>query len=91
MSLGLRQYGVIMDGNVKRVLSRFFAIEDDLSKPVHERALWQLAEELCPLERNHDYTQAIMDLGATVCTRKATVPVLSHAATLQSTSAGSGK
>ncbi|MCP5775487.1 A/G-specific adenine glycosylase, partial [Klebsiella pneumoniae] len=33
MSLGLRQYGVIMDGNVKRVLSRFFAIEDDLSKP----------------------------------------------------------
>lgn len=70
MSLGLRQYGVIMDGNVKRVLSRFFAIEDDLSKPVHERALWQLAEQLCPIERNHDYTQAIMDLGATVCTPK---------------------
>ncbi|XBD45399.1 A/G-specific adenine glycosylase [Acinetobacter thermotolerans] len=70
MSLGLRQYGVIMDGNVKRVLSRFFAIEDDLSKPVHERAMWQLAEKLCPVERNHDYTQAIMDLGATVCTPK---------------------
>ncbi|WP_406612622.1 A/G-specific adenine glycosylase [Acinetobacter schindleri] len=68
MSLGLRKYGVIMDGNVKRVLSRFFAIEDDLSKPIHERAMWQLAEELCPHERNHDYTQAIMDLGATVCT-----------------------
>ncbi|WP_163121790.1 A/G-specific adenine glycosylase [Acinetobacter portensis] len=70
MSLGLRQYGVIMDGNVKRVLSRFFAIEDDLSKPVHERAMWQIAEDLCPTERNHDYTQAIMDLGATVCTPK---------------------
>lgn len=70
MSLGLRQYGVIMDGNVKRVLARFFAIEDDLSKPVHERAMWQIAEKLCPLERNHDYTQAIMDLGATVCTPK---------------------
>ncbi|WP_334136073.1 A/G-specific adenine glycosylase [Acinetobacter schindleri] len=70
MSLGLRKYGVIMDGNVKRVLSRFFAIEDDLSKPIHERAMWQLAEELCPHERNHDYTQAIMDLGATVCTPK---------------------
>jgi len=68
MSLGLRKYGVIMDGNVKRVLSRFFAIEDDLSKPIHERAMWQLVEELCPHERNHDYTQAIMDLGATVCT-----------------------
>ncbi|MEJ2899291.1 A/G-specific adenine glycosylase [Acinetobacter sp. NS-4] len=70
MSLGLRQYGVIMDGNVKRVLARFFAIEDDLSKPVHERAMWQLAEQLCPVERNHDYTQAIMDLGATICTPK---------------------
>lgn len=70
MSLGLRQYGVIMDGNVKRVLSRFFAIEDDLSKPIHERSMWQLAEQLCPTERNHDYTQAIMDLGATVCTPK---------------------
>lgn len=70
MSLGLRQYGVIMDGNVKRVLSRFFAIEDDLSKPVHEKAMWQLAEKLCPTKRNHDYTQAIMDLGATICTPK---------------------
>ena len=70
MSLGLRQYGVIMDSNVKRVLSRFLAIEDDLSKPVHERAMWQIAEDLCPTERNHDYTQAIMDLGATVCTPK---------------------
>ena len=70
MSLGLRQYGVIMDGNVKRVLARFFAIEDDLSKPQHERALWNIAEQLCPQQRNHDYTQAIMDLGATVCTPK---------------------
>lgn len=70
MSLGLRQYGVILDGNVKRVLARFFAIEEDLSKPIHERRLWQLATELCPTERNHDYTQAIMDLGATLCTPK---------------------
>ncbi len=70
MSLGLREYGVIMDGNVKRVLSRFFAIEDDLSKPIHERTMWQIATQLCPVERNHDYTQAIMDLGATVCTPK---------------------
>lgn len=70
MSLGLRQYGVIMDGNVKRVLARFFAIEDDLSKPVHERDMWKIAEQLCPIERNHDYTQAIMDLGATICSPK---------------------
>ncbi len=70
MSLGLRQYGVIMDGNVKRVLSRFLALEDDFSKPVNERMLWQIATQLCPRQRNHDYTQAIMDLGATICTPK---------------------
>lgn len=70
MSLGLRQYGVILDGNVKRVLARFFAIEDDLSKPIHDKTMWQLAEQLCPNQRNADYTQAIMDLGATICTPK---------------------
>lgn len=70
MSLGLRQYGVILDGNVKRVLARFFAITDDLSKTIHEKNMWHIATTLCPTERNHDYTQAIMDLGATICTPK---------------------
>lgn len=70
MSLGLRQYGVILDGNVKRVLARFFAIQDDLSKPKPLEQLWQIATALCPTERNADYTQAIMDLGATICTPK---------------------
>lgn len=70
MSLGLRQYGVIMDGNVKRVLSRFLAIEDDLTQTANERKMWAIAESLCPETRNADYTQAIMDLGATICTPK---------------------
>lgn len=70
MSLGLGQFGVILDGNVKRVLSRYFAIEGDLSKPIHEKPLWQLAESLVPKDRHADYTQAIMDLGATICTPK---------------------
>ena len=70
MSLGLRQYGVIMDGNVKRVLTRWRAIEGDSAKPVVIKQLWQLAEQLTPTARNADYTQAIMDLGATVCTSK---------------------
>lgn len=87
MSLGLRQYGVIMDGNVKRVLARFFAIEDDLSKPQHEREMWKLAEELCPTHRNHDYTQAIMDLGATICTPKTAMFILSNASPLSGLSA----
>lgn len=70
MSLGLRQYGVIMDGNVKRVLTRYFALEGDSAKPLVIKQLWQLATELTPVQRNADYTQAIMDLGATVCSPK---------------------
>jgi len=59
----------ILDGNVKRVLARFYAIEgapDD--KQTLER-LWQLAEANTPQRDVATYTQAIMDLGATVCTR----------------------
>lgn len=70
MSLGLGKFGVIMDGNVKRVLSRYFAIEGDLSKPIHEKPLWALAESLVPQQEHAAYTQAIMDLGATICTPK---------------------
>lgn len=70
MSLGLGKFGVIMDGNVKRVLSRYFAIEGDLSKPANEKPLWALAESLVPMDRHASYTQAIMDLGATICTPK---------------------
>lgn len=70
MSLGLRQFGVIMDGNVKRVLTRWQAIDGDTSKPAVNRQLWQLAQQLTPQQRNADYTQAMMDLGATLCTPK---------------------
>jgi A/G-specific adenine glycosylase len=70
MSLGLRKFGVIMDGNVKRVLTRWQAIEGDSAKPAVTKPLWQLAERLTPQQRNADYTQAIMDLGATICTPK---------------------
>ncbi|HET7198776.1 MAG TPA: A/G-specific adenine glycosylase [Burkholderiales bacterium] len=54
----------ILDGNVKRVLSRCFAIGD-------EKALWPRAEALLPRRDVATYTQALMDLGATVCTRVA--------------------
>lgn len=61
--------GVILDGNVKRVLSRVYAIEGSpLDKDVTD-SLWAIAEKLTPIERVGDYTQAIMDLGATLCTR----------------------
>lgn len=63
----------ILDGNVKRVLTRFWGVADDLSVAANERALWSRAEAALPV---HDlansmpaYTQGLMDLGATVCTR----------------------
>ena len=61
----------ILDGNVKRVLTRLLAFEQDLAKPAAEKALWELAQALLPV-RGGDmpaYTQGVMDLGATVCTR----------------------
>ena len=59
----------ILDGNVKRVLSRVLGYGADLAVPSHERALWALAERLLP-EHAPDmpsYTQALMDVGATLC------------------------
>lgn len=73
MSLGLRQFGVIMDGNVKRVLSRYFALEGDSTSSAFIKNIWQIAEALTPQTRAHDYNQAIMDLGATICTPKKTL------------------
>lgn len=60
----------ILDGNVKRVLSRLYAIEGWPGNKTVENQLWQLAESLTPQQNLADYTQAIMDLGATVCGRK---------------------
>jgi A/G-specific adenine glycosylase len=62
------QRHAILDANVRRVLARHARIEDDVaSTPVRKR-LWALAESLLPESRLADYTQALMDLGATVCT-----------------------
>ncbi len=59
----------ILDGNVKRVLARLHALPGWPGKASVARRLWALAESYTPRERVADYTQAIMDLGATVCTR----------------------
>lgn len=59
----------ILDGNVKRVLSRSHGVDGFPGIPAIERQLWQLSENLLPERNLADYTQAIMDLGATVCTR----------------------
>lgn len=60
----------ILDGNVRRVLCRLFALAEDPRRPAVEKRLWFWAEALTPADRPHDYAQAIMDLGATLCTPK---------------------
>ncbi|WP_413678726.1 8-oxo-dGTP diphosphatase MutT [Prochlorococcus sp. MIT 0916] len=58
----------ILDGNVKRILSRLIASEKTLDKD--QNRLWKLSKQLLPLYRARDFNQALMDLGATVCTLK---------------------
>jgi A/G-specific adenine glycosylase len=59
----------ILDGNVKRVLARHHGVEGHPGVGAVEKKLWELAEAHTPPDRVADYTQAIMDLGATVCVR----------------------
>ncbi len=61
----------ILDGNVKRVLTRVLAFEDDLASTTHERRLWAIAEQLLPQDQGIEaYTQGLMDLGATLCSMR---------------------
>ena len=69
MVFGFGERHAILDGNVKRVLARVRAIEGYPGlKPVADR-LWEAAERLLPRKGVEAYTQGLMDLGATVCTR----------------------
>lgn len=61
----------ILDGNARRVLARHAGIAGWPGSPAVEKRLWTLAESLLPATRMADYTQAQMDLGATLCTRHA--------------------
>ena len=69
LSLTFGQRHAILDGNVKRVLARHDAIAGWPGKTEVSKKLWTLAEERTPEGRSSEYTQAIMDLGATLCTR----------------------
>ncbi|GAF61012.1 LOW QUALITY PROTEIN: A/G-specific adenine glycosylase [Psychrobacter sp. JCM 18903] len=69
MAMGLHRYGVICDGNVKRVLTRWAAIDGDITKSATTKELWALAERLTPIENSGLFAQAMMDMGATLCTR----------------------
>lgn len=63
------QRAAILDGNVKRVLCRQFGIEGFPGSTAVDRSLWALAESLLPESDIETYTQGLMDLGATLCTR----------------------
>lgn len=93
LALSMGQRGVILDGNVKRVLCRYYAIEHWSGEPETQKKLWQLAEQSTPTLDFADYTQAMMDLGATVCTRSkpgcARCPVRDHCQALAKGSVGS--
>lgn len=67
-AFGQRQ--AILDGNVKRVLARYFGIEGWPGSPANEKHMWQLAEALLPQHDIEAYIQGLMDLGATLCTRR---------------------
>lgn len=69
ISLSNNQWAPILDGNVKRVLTRFYAIEGWPGQAKVEKQLWQLANDLTSTSNPKAFNQAMMDLGATICSR----------------------
>ncbi len=69
ISLAFGQYGVILDGNVKRVLSRFYQVKGWYGINSVLKKLWLLAEQQTPSNHSAFYNQAMMDLGSMICTR----------------------
>lgn len=67
-SIAFDRQATVVDGNVERVMSRLFAVEVPL--PTSKPALTGLATDLTPTTRQGDYNQAVMDLGATICSPK---------------------
>ncbi|WP_433945404.1 A/G-specific adenine glycosylase [Paenibacillus sp. SN-8-1] len=82
MSIAFNRPVPAVDGNVMRVLSRFFLIEEDIMKVSTRKSMEVLAEALIPEGRASDFNQALMELGALVCTPKSphclTCPVMQH-------------
>lgn len=69
LSLSLGQHHPILDGNVKRVLARYFMVEGWYGVKKVENQLWQLTEQLTPKGNVTEFNQAMMDLGASLCSR----------------------
>ena len=67
LSIAFRKKFAVVDGNVLRVLSRYFGISDDIRNQSTKNRIQQLADELIPADNPGDFNQALMELGATVC------------------------
>jgi A/G-specific adenine glycosylase len=84
MSIAFNRPEPAVDGNVMRVLSRFWLLEDDIAKPAARVKIERLARSIIPEGRAGDFNQALMELGALVCTPKSpgclTCPVMEHCA-----------
>lgn len=82
MSIAFNRPEPAVDGNVMRVLSRYFCLEDDIAKPKTRVAIEKLAASLIPEGAAGDFNQALMELGALVCTPKSPsclpCPVMEH-------------
>ena len=70
LALSLGERFPILDGNVRRVLSRHFGVEGSPSDRAIQQKLWELSDDCTPTKHVDTYTQAVMDLGATVCVRR---------------------
>jgi A/G-specific adenine glycosylase len=68
-SIAFGRRAVVVDGNVERVISRLFAVEEPL--PAARATLYALTDRITPAEQCGDFAQAMMDLGATICTPRA--------------------
>ncbi|MBW7462339.1 A/G-specific adenine glycosylase, partial [Paenibacillus sepulcri] len=82
MSIAFNRPEPAVDGNVMRVLSRYFCLEDNIAKPSTRIKIEKLAKSLIPEGAAGDFNQALMELGALVCTPKSpgclTCPVMAH-------------
>jgi A/G-specific adenine glycosylase len=70
LSIAFNKEAPILDGNVKRVLSRLFAVDGNPVRGETEVLLWHLSESLLPKGHASSFNQGLMDLGATICTPK---------------------
>ena len=70
LSLGFKMKAPILDGNAKRVLVRYFKVEDPIDLNKTTKQLWNIAEENLPNKECNVYTQAIMDVGSLICKRR---------------------